>query len=148
MNLQILPIGKPTQAEKALKNIRFVGFVPNAELPSYLAACDVLLMPYQRQVTILGRGNTADWCSPMKMFEYMATSRMLISSNLPVLNEVLNDGSNAILCEPDDVQQWVATIFRSQQDPQWRISLGNQALIDVKKYSWRERVRRVFGKNA
>ncbi|RMF48525.1 MAG: glycosyltransferase, partial [Anaerolineae bacterium] len=30
-----------------LDNLIFTGFIPNAELPRYQAACDVLLMPYQ-----------------------------------------------------------------------------------------------------
>ena len=128
---------------KELKNIRFVGFVNNAELPLYLAACDILLMPYQRELKVSGGGNTSGWMSPMKMFEYMATGRLIISSDLPVLREVLNDG-NSMLCEPEDVNAWRMAIKRALSDCALRKKLGSQAQRDVKEYEWRKRVRRVL----
>ena len=68
-----------------LKNVILTGFVPNARLPLYQAACDVLLMPYQRQVAASSGGDIARYLSPMKLFEYMACERPIISSDLPVL---------------------------------------------------------------
>lgn len=124
------------------ENLRCLGFIPNAELPLHLAACDVLLMPYQRRVTVDGRGNTAAWMSPMKMFEYMATARLIISSDLPVLREVLNEG-NAVLCEPEDLDAWRRAIERAMADVQWRDKLAQQARQDVEQYTWRRRVQRV-----
>ena len=86
----------------SMSNIRFTGFISNSELPSYMAGMDVFLMPYQRKVTVWGgRGNTVDWMSPMKMFEYMAGERPIISSDLPALRTILNE-QNAILCDPED----------------------------------------------
>jgi len=125
-------------------NIEFKGFVSNAELPLYEAACEVLLMPYQRKVAISGGGgDTSDFCSPMKMFEYMATGRMIISSDLPVLREVLN-GDNAALCDPEDITTWKTALERAIADPEWRQRLGQQAKREVEQYSWRRRVHRVF----
>ena len=127
----------------ACDNVRFFGFVPNADLPWYLAACDVLLMPYQRRVAVGGGGNTVAWMSPMKMFEYMATARLIISSDLPVLREVLNE-ANAVLCEPDDIDAWQRAIEKAIRDVQWRDKLAQQARQDVEQYTWRRRVRRVL----
>ena len=42
----------------------------------------------------------------MKMFEYMAAGRAILSSDLPVLREVLNE-ENAILLPPDEPAAWV-----------------------------------------
>ncbi|MDX1502288.1 MAG: glycosyltransferase, partial [Thermoanaerobaculia bacterium] len=82
-------------------NVVFHGFVPPGELPSHYAALDVLLMPYERRVGVAsGRSDTASWMSPMKMFEYMAAGRAIVSSDLPVLREVLRHGENALLVEP------------------------------------------------
>lgn len=130
-------------ADQQLTNIRLAGFVPNSELPDYLAACDVLLMPYQRKVETVGGRDTARWTSPMKMFEYMATGRLIISSNLPVLLEVLNE-TNAVLCDPEDVDGWQRAIERAMVDREWREQLGQQARKDVKQYTWRRRVQRVL----
>jgi hypothetical protein len=62
-------------------------------------------MPYERSVAVSGGGDTADVCSPMKMFDYMAAGRAIISSDLPVLQEVLNE-QNAVFCSPDAPDQW------------------------------------------
>jgi glycosyltransferase involved in cell wall biosynthesis len=57
-----------------------LGFVPNQQLPLYQAAADVLLMPYGHNIGISsGAGNSAKISSPMKMFEYLATGRAILS---------------------------------------------------------------------
>ena len=127
----------------SLTNLQFKGFIGNAEVPLYQAACEVLLMPYQRRVAASGGGNIAGFLSPMKMFEYMATERLIISSNLPVLQEVLNE-HNAVLCDPEDGVAWRDALERAIADPEWRHVLGQQARRDVEQYSWRRRVRRVL----
>ena len=129
--------------ERGLGNVRFTGFVENADLPLYQAACDVLLLPHQKRVAASGGGDISGVCSPMKMFEYMATGRLIIASDLPVLREVLND-HNAVLCNPEDVAAWQSALERAISDPKWRHSLGRQARQDVEQYTWQRRVRKVL----
>ncbi|MCP4937118.1 MAG: glycosyltransferase family 4 protein [bacterium] len=54
--------------------------------------------------------------SPLKMFEYLAMGRLLISSDLPVLREVLNEDV-AMLCQPENLWQWQAAILKAAGDP-------------------------------
>lgn len=131
--------------EQGLTNARIIGFVPNAELPTYLAACDAVLMPYQRKVIVAGAGqlDTATWMSPLKMFEYMATRRLIISSDLPVLREILND-DNAVLCDPEDRKAWQQALMRASNEPAWAAQKTACAWHDVQQYSWRQRVRRIM----
>lgn len=126
-----------------LLNVRFLGFVPNAVLPYYLAACDVLLMPYQKVVAIAGKEDTVQWMSPMKMFEYMASGRMIISSDLPVLREILNE-RNAALCPPEDTGLWLGVAEKAAHDAGWRMSLGLQARAEVGKYTWKCRATKIL----
>ncbi len=82
--------------EAGLENVFAVGFLPHNRIPAALAACDVLLMPYQR--TVLHRQkkhDTAAAMSPLKAFEYMAAGKPIVSSRLKVLAEILEDGRNA-----------------------------------------------------
>ena len=131
-------------AAGGLSNIVLTGFVDNSDLPLYLAACEVLLMPYQRKVaTINPLDDTSAFMSPMKMFEYMATGRLIISSDLPVLREILN-GDNAVLCPPEDPEAWRAAVEKAAADRDWRESLASRALSDVKEYTWQKRVRRII----
>lgn len=126
--------------EKNFKNITLTGFVKNVKIPHYQSIADVLLMPYENQISGSSGGNTADYCSPMKMFEYMATGKPIITSDLPVFHEVLNN-ENAIFCDYHDAEQWITAIKRIQESPDHSKKLGDRAKIDVKKYTWIERTK-------
>jgi len=123
---------------RGLTNISLVGFVPNSDVPRYQAACDVLLMPYQRRVAASSGGDIAPYLSPMKLFEYMACGRPILSSDLPVFGEVLSP-ENAVLLPPDDVNAWVAAIQTVRSDPQDAIVLGAKARQDASRYTWKAR---------
>jgi glycosyltransferase involved in cell wall biosynthesis len=126
-----------------LDNIRMTGFVPNLDIPLYQAAGEILLMPYERVITGSSGGNTADICSPMKMFEYMAAGRAILSSDLPVLREVL-DEHNAVLVPPppEGAEAWAAALERLAALGELRARLSAQARRDVERYRWTERARR------
>lgn len=126
-----------------LENISLTGFIPNTELPRYQAACDILLMPYQRRVTASSGGDIASYLSPMKLFEYMASGRAILSSDLPVLREVLSS-ENAVLLPPDDVNAWVEALKGLRTDPQSCAALGTQARRDAKRYTWEARAERIM----
>jgi glycosyltransferase involved in cell wall biosynthesis len=134
---------KTRAAGQGLNNITFTGFVPNERIPLYQSAAEVLLMPYQRTVATSSGGNTADICSPMKMFEYMAAGRAILSSDLPVLHEVL-DESIAVFCPPENIEAWESALKGLLSDERRREALGQLARQVVKRYSWIERSRRVL----
>ncbi len=121
-----------------IDNIVLTGFIKNEKIPLYQAAGDVLLMPYEKSIQGSSGGNTVDICSPMKMFEYMATGRPIISSDLPVLREVLNE-ENSIFCEVENSSEWINTIKNIRKNPQVFAKLANQARLDVAQYTWKQR---------
>jgi glycosyltransferase involved in cell wall biosynthesis len=130
-------------ARRSLDNVILTGFIENMELPLYQAACEVLLMPYQRIVAASSGGNIAHYLSPMKLFEYMASGRVILSSDLPIFEEVLND-DNSIMLPPDDLGRWVKTLKEIQNNlPRYQI-LGKQAREDSLKFTWSSRAERVF----
>jgi glycosyltransferase involved in cell wall biosynthesis len=134
---------KNTIYKRNIQNIIITGFIENEKIPQYQSIGDVLLMPYENQVSGSSGGNTADFCSPMKMFEYMATGKPIISSDLPVFHEILNN-KNAIFCYYGNIDQWVEAILRIKNNPDTGSKLGNQAKKDVLNYSWIERANNTF----
>ena len=139
-------------------NVRLTGFVENVRLPIYQAGADVLLMPYERSVATSSGGDTADICSPMKMFEYMAAGRAILTSDLPVLHEVLHPDAvptegaaagnglpgNAVFCPPGDLPAWSKALTGLLEDQARREALAQQAARDVRAYSWQERALRAL----
>ena len=126
-----------------LKNIILTGFISKKDLPLYQAAGDVLLMPYENIIEGSSGGNTVDICSPMKMFDYLASGRPIITSDLPVIHEVLNQ-NNAVFCQPNDVVDWKNAIKILQNDEQQRITLAQYGLVDVKQYTWINRAQKAL----
>ena len=130
-------------AQMGITNLTLTGFVPNRRIPLYQAAAEILLMPYEISVSVSGGGNTADICSPMKMFEYMAAGRAILSSDLPVLHEVL-DPTCAIFCPPQDASAWIEAFRQVTQDAALRARLGTAARAAVQGYSWRHGLKKAW----
>ncbi len=143
--------GRPQEAEmwkkrledERINNIRVTGFVENSQLPLYQAAADILLMPYERAIMGSSGGNSSSYASPMKMFEYMACKRAIISSDLPVIREVLNS-KNAMLCPPEDIGVWSQALGSLIYDEEKRQELAGQAWVDIQQYTWLERARKAL----
>jgi glycosyltransferase involved in cell wall biosynthesis len=125
------------------ENLRWMGHVPNAELPLYQAACDTLLMPYQKAVTVQGRGNTAEIMSPMKLYEYMAAGRLILASDLPALRVILNE-TNSVLLPCDGIDAWTAALKKARRAKVWAGKLAARARKDVQPFTWRNRVRTIM----
>ncbi|ELY79679.1 group 1 glycosyl transferase [Natrinema pallidum DSM 3751] len=126
-------------------NLHFHGFVPHGELGDYYADLDVLLAPYQRTVRpSSGSGDLSQWMSPLKLFEYMSVGKAIVSSDLPVLREVLDHEKNALLVQPDSIGEWVRAIETLQSDEK-RETLGQNARTDYEsQYTWNARVERIL----
>lgn len=125
-------------ARRGLGNLRLTGFVPNADLPRYQAACDFLLMPYSRQVAASSGGDIAAYFSPLKLFEYLACGRVILSTDLPALREVLT-AENAMLLPPDDPAAWIAALRLLLADPARCAALSGNARRAAAVYTWERR---------
>ena len=135
---------------QGLTNVTLTGFVPNQQLPLYQAAADVLVMPYRQKVAGSSGGDIARVTSPMKLFEYMASGRAILCSDLPVLHEVLDD-STACFYPPDDFAAMTAAFTRLIEEDSLRANLAAHARQEVARYSWKNRMHTIldfFSKNS
>lgn len=126
-----------------LQNTTLTGFVANRDLPLYQAAADILLMPFGKIIAGSSGGNTADICSPLKMFEYMAAGRAILTSELPVLREVLNE-QNACFYALEDLEDLKTVFSKLVEEAPLRLKLARQAKSDVTQYAWQERMRKII----
>jgi glycosyltransferase involved in cell wall biosynthesis len=114
----------------------FTGFVSHAQALGWMRSAQVLVIPNQKD-----GGISEFFTSPLKMFEYMASGRPIVASDLPSLREVLTD-ANAILVTPDDASALAQGIERAcTDDGQKR---ARQALVDVAQYTWEQRAQKVI----
>lgn len=110
----------------SLSNVHFVGYQTHDRIPLYLAAADILLMPYQKMVATPNSQTDASILGPLKLYEYLAAGRAIIASDLPALREVLSEDV-ALLVQPDSVEHWRIAIERLAEDVEKRELLAATA---------------------
>jgi glycosyltransferase involved in cell wall biosynthesis len=129
--------------QDGLNNVILTGFVVQDRLPLYQSAAEILLMPYESAIAGSSGGNSAEYCSPMKMFDYMAAHRVILTSDLPVIREVLNS-TNAVICPAEDAEAWGNALQNIINNPAYGDRLAAQAKSDVLKFSWLERAEKAL----
>ncbi len=123
-------------AAAGLETMRFLatGQVAPDAVPLYLSAFDVCAMPHPWTEQF------AYYTSPLKLFEYMAAGRAIVTSDLPAFAEVLTDGETALLVPPGDVAAWAVAIRRLRDDPALRERLETRARAEaLARYTWAAR---------
>lgn len=120
------------------KNVRILGQRAYAEIPFFLKAADVLVLPNSGKKSI-----SKFYTSPMKLFEYMASGNPIVASDLPSIKEVLNK-NNAFLVKPDNPKALAEGISILLEDRELSFDISKKASEDVKNYSWDKRTDKIL----
>ena len=124
-------------SKEVVDNVLLIKKQQHSQIPLYLKAADILLLPNTKEKAI-----SEKYTSPLKLFEYMASKRSIIASNLPSIKEVLNE-KNSLLVEPT-IQGLVSGINQISQNKEWADKISAQALVDVQNYSWLKRAQKII----
>jgi len=116
----------------------YSGTVNANQVPIYLAAFDVCLMPQP------WTEHFAYYTSALKLFEYMAAERAILATNLPGTAEVVRDQESAFFTPPGDPEAMAKALQRLANDPALRQRLAAQAKRDVADYAWDRRAMRIL----
>jgi glycosyltransferase involved in cell wall biosynthesis len=137
---KLVLVGKPTwfaaKVEEAAREsgvadrIRFMGFVPDAELLQLYNACDVFVFPSFYE----GFG--------LPVLEAMACGRAVVCSDASALPEVV-DGA-AILFDPYSVDKMVRAIGDILVDPELRGRMERLGLQRAAHFSWQKTAERTL----
>jgi glycosyltransferase involved in cell wall biosynthesis len=100
-----------------------------------MAAFDVALQPA-----------VVEYASPLKLFEYLALGCAIIAPSAANIREILVDGENAILFDPDSPTSLSQTIERVCGDEALRQRIGRQArrTIEERRLTWDHNAERVI----
>lgn len=110
--------------------------VNQEKVAQYCKACDILAMPFPNIP------HYAYFMSPLKMFEYMASKRPIITSDLPSVRDVLNE-KNCLFVNSDDPKDLAEKIEKLLGDKDLSESLSSQAYSDVQQYTWKNRAEKI-----
>lgn len=115
----------------------FTGEVRHNAVPQYLSAFDYLVAPFPENE------HYSYFMSPLKIFEYMATGRPIIASDLPSIREILNE-NNSVLVRPGDDRELASAVRRLSEDPTFGQRIATGALVDIQKYTWGKRADKIL----
>ncbi|WP_110513290.1 glycosyltransferase family 4 protein [Herpetosiphon llansteffanensis] len=116
-------------------------FIADALLPAWFAAADVVVLPYRKTLT-----------SGM-LLAALSYARPLVAPDLPPVRELIREGENGFLFEPNNVASLRAALQRAAAHPN-RQALQQNALQTVQALDWTQLAaqtadvyRRLFEKN-
>jgi len=101
-----------------------LGTVPDAELPGWYAAADVLAFPSTKE----GWG--------LAVLEAMSAGLPVVASDLPVFREFLTPGRDALLVPVDNAPALAAALAKVLDDPQLADRLRSAARATCERFTW------------
>jgi len=108
------------------KNVRFEGFVPSADVPAYMAAFDVAVLP-----------GTAYYGSPIKLCEYGAAGVPVIAPRIESIEEMFGDPEVAVLIRPEENLSDAVINLLKDRDRAKNLGENIRRLV-LSKYTWIE----------
>ena len=121
------------------KNVRFIGFIPGVDCPKFLRSCDVLFMPYDlnEKDAVMDLETT----SPIKLFEYMASNRPLVATELPVISKIITDQIDGILVSDNNYETAILSLLENVDKSK---TIANAAYERSKTYTYVNRCKNIL----
>lgn len=126
------------QSTNLPRNILLVPYQKYFLMPFYLKAADILVLPNKKGDVI-----SESYTSPLKLFEYMAAQRPIVSSDLPSLREVLTD-KEAVFFEAGNPSNLAEAIKKIAENQELSDQLSRNAYLKVKDYTWSKRAEKII----
>jgi glycosyltransferase involved in cell wall biosynthesis len=141
VQLRIVGRGRSRQRKLLSKQIRKLGVegsvilqpaVPHHEVPALIAESDICIAPLG-----LNDRNVTQGACPIKVLEYMASSRPLIASNMPIVRELVREDMDALLFSPNDPEDLARQVLRLLNDYNLSKQLADSATERaLTKFTW------------
>ena len=84
--------------------------------------------------------------SPLKMFEYMASKKIILATDLKIYKHILKNNFNCKLLRFNDLNHWSKTINNIFKNIKKHKYLGNNAYQTVQQYTWNLRAKKILAK--
>lgn len=124
---------------QGMPNVHLTGYLTGEQLTLALQAGDVLVVP-PSAAPLKTHGTTV---LPIKLFTYLAAGRAIVAGKLPDAMELLTDGQNARLIEPDDATALASAVNALLVNGALRGELAAGAKATSAELTWEARAKRI-----
>ncbi len=116
----------------------FTGTVPYEEVPHRLARATVGVAPFTTRDTPALKAGGFFW-SPLKVYEYMAASLPVVTTDIPPLDQIIRNGHEGYRFREDDLDDLSAAMLKVLHDTAAARRMGARARERVvMHYSWQQ----------
>ena len=96
---------------------------------------DILTLPYTRNIKAMGEvDDITQYTSPLKLFDYLAVGKMIITSDLKVLKEIINSTNAFFVKNYENVYEWKKNISLAKNNKMKTFIFSQNNLRLSKKY--------------
>lgn len=123
------------------REISFFGSVPHARIPEFMAAADVCVLPNSALTK-----ESVSFTSPIKLYEYLASGRPVVASDLPSIREIVDD-TMVTFVQPDNPRALAQGILETLNNPiaaRVRAKIGKDMVLA--RYGWDARGARILAR--
>lgn len=113
------------------ERVRFLGAVPHDQVPSLLAAADVVCVPSLVEESGVTEG------LGMVVIEAMAMGKVVVASRVGGIPDLIQDGINGFLAAPGDAQAWTARLAEVMSLGDKVHPIGQAARQTAERFSWK-----------
>ena len=125
---------------KSLKNLILNDYQSYFSICKILLKSEYLLLPYEKKISELIKNlDESKYISPLKMFEYLATKKIIFASYNKTYNHILKNNYNSLLINSDKIKTWIKTINMVIKNQKKFEYLKKNAYETSKKYTWKKR---------
>ena len=130
LDVKFLFVGSGDSKNIDEDNVLYLGEMPHEKIPSILAVADVVLIPCPRS-------EVSQAASPLKLFEGMSMKKPIIASRVAGIQEVILEGENGFLADPDSPDEWVEKLETLLNSEKLAAGMGENARRTVEeRYDW------------
>lgn len=126
------------------ENIEVIGKQSKEPLKYLLQKASILLAPYSLSSQDSSGRNIASFQSPLKLMEYMAIGKPIITSKIGAIPEIVEDGLSGRLIESDSAEKIVEAIKNLKANPERCIKLSKGARERSVQFDWNVRVKHLL----
>ncbi len=118
--------------------VRIEGYVSREKVPKYQNASDVLVAP-----NTSNDEKSAEYTSPVKLREYMASGTPVIASDLPAIRDIASSGEITYF-KPDDPERLAEKIIEIRENPERFSEKARRGVKKAARFSWRDRAEKIL----
>ena len=124
--------------EHNISNIEFLGYKSQENIKTILSTAKLTVIPNIPS-------NFSNFSSPIKLYEYLMTSNIVLSSNMPTIQEIIEHKKNGFLFESGDEVSFQKSINQILSLKNYELqNIAKNAYETSKEFTWEKRAKNIF----